>query len=62
MEITLRTETGDRGMVVRNPNDNVCEAISEETGMKDIKVTLGEYELINNVDTFRGIEIEDGAT
>ena len=62
IEITLRTETGNRGMVVRNPNNNVCEAISEETGMKDIKVTLGDYELTNNEDTFRGIGIEDGAT
>ena len=62
IKIRLTTETGVQEMVVGNPNDNVYEAIREETGMKDIKVMFGDYELTNNEDTFRGVGIEDGAT
>ena len=63
IKITLITETGDREMVVRNPNDNVLEAISRELEMIDIKVMWMDNELtIDEDDTFRSHGIEDGAT
>ena len=62
IEITLRTETGDRRMVVRNPNDNVLEAIRRELEMIDIKVMWKGDELtIDEKDTFRSHGIEDDA-